>query len=418
MDQPVVTRSAIPIAGAGIVLGSYDLATISVAFSPIAKQWHLSAGVVTSLGTATLVGMLVGSLMAGFLADRIGRRNIIVGDLLLFGASAILAAFAPDFWVLTAARLATGIGIGIDFAVVFPFVTETAASHSRGRSMAWILFGANFGTLAAYGVGGLILAHTGPDGWRILLGTSALLALPLLAFRRRLIEAPGWATLTPLTFRGLGRRAKTAIRHERLGAQALATLLYQVTDQGIGLVLPLLLVSILDTSASSGAFSAALVKAITIPASLVAVVLIERVSRRKLQITGFLGRAIPLCILGIALLAAVHLSPIMIGALLAAGYFFGAAGPDKTTVISPSQYAAPEIRASSQGLSQAAGRLGGIIGVTGYAVLVTIGGPGAGILLFGGACLLGALVSLAALPRSPGRSNPGALTTQVMPEDT
>ncbi len=418
MSPAKASHSAIPIAGAGIILGSYDLAAISVAFAPIERQWHLSTGVVTSLGTATLVGMLVGSLLAGFLADRIGRRTIIVGDLLLFTVSALLAALAPDFWVLAIARLATGIGIGIDFAVVFPFVTETAATHRKGRSMAWILFGANFGTLAAYGIGGAILAHSGPIGWRILLGSSALLALPLLFFRRRLVEAPDWATITPLSFAGLRRRARSALRHERLGAQALATLLYQITDQGIGLVLPLLLVSILHTSASSGAFSAALVKAITIPASLVAVILIERVSRRKLQITGFLGRAIPLCILGIGLMLSIHLSPIVIGALLGAGYFFGAAGPDKTTVISPSQYAAPEIRASSQGLSQAAGRLGGIIGVTGYAILVTVGGPGAGILLFGGACFLGALVSLAALPRTQGPSNPGPLIAQAMREHT
>jgi hypothetical protein len=100
------------------------------------------------------------------------------------------------------------------------------------------------------------------------------------------------------------------------------------------------------------------------------------------------------------LLFNIHLAPLVIGLLLAAGYFFGAAGPDKTTVISPSEYAAPEIRATSQGLSQAAGRLGGILGVTGYAILVTLAGPGAGILLFGAACLLGAAISLAALPRS------------------
>ncbi|WP_276940621.1 MFS transporter [Ferrimicrobium acidiphilum] len=395
---------AIPIAGAGIVLGSYDLAVISVALAPIRTQWHLSSGVVASLGTVTLLGMLIGSLTAGFLADRIGRRAIILWDVLLFMASAVMAAFSPDFALLAVARLATGVAVGIDFAVVFPFVTDAATSNNngssnKGRSMAWILFGANFGTLAAYGVGGMVLADVGALGWRVLLGSSVLLALPLLLFRSRLIEAPSWSELTPLTLRQLRRRATVALKHERLGAQALATLLYQLTDQGVGLVLPLLLVTILETSASSGALDAVLVKVVTIPASLVAVLLIDRVSRRRLQVTGFLGRAVPLCLLGFALLYNIHLSPLIIGLLLAAGYFFGAAGPDKTTVISPSEYAAPEIRATSQGLSQAAGRLGGILGVTGYAILVTLAGPGAGILLFGVACLLGAVISLAALPR-------------------
>ncbi|MCI2975388.1 MAG: MFS transporter [Ferrimicrobium sp.] len=401
-------RRAIPIAGAGIMLGSYDLAAISVAFAPIRHQWHLSTGIVTSLGTATLVGMLIGSLAAGFLADRLGRRAIIVGDVALFMASAILAAVAPDFGVLAGTRLATGLAVGIDFAVVFPFVADWATTHSNGRAMAWILFGANFGTLAAYGVGGLILAHAGVLGWRILLGSPVILALPLFVFRRRLIEAPSWSGLEPLSLRQLLRRASQAIRNERLGAQALATLLYQITDQGIGLVLPLLLVAVLATSASSGAYDAAFVKAITIPASLVAVILIDRVSRRRLQVVGFLGRALPLCFLGFALLDGLHLDALAIGALIGLSYFFGAAGPDKTTVISPSEFAAPEIRGSSQGLSQAAGRLGGIIGVTGYAILASIGGPGAGLLLFGGACLVGAVVSIAAYPKSSSTAKPAS----------
>lgn len=392
-------RRAIPIAGAGIVLGSYDLAAISVAFAPIRSQWHLSTSVVTTLGTATLVGMLIGSLAAGFLADRLGRRGIIVGDVALFIGSALVAALSPDFGVLAGARLATGLAVGIDFAVVFPFVADWASVHPRGRSMAWILFGANFGTLAAYGVGGLILVHTGPLGWRLLLASPVILALPLLIFRRTLIEAPGWGSLVPLSLAQLVRRASFALRNERLGAQALATLLYQITDQGIGLVLPLLLVAVLKTSASSGALDAALVKAITIPASLVAVLLVDWMSRRKLQVIGFLGRAIPLCLIGFALIDGLHLAGFVLGTLLGVSYFFGAAGPDKTTVISPSEFSAPEIRASSQGLSQAAGRLGGIVGITGYALLVSVGGPGAGLLLFGGACLLGAVVSLVALPR-------------------
>lgn len=391
---------AVSIAGAGIVLGSYDLAAISVALAPIRAEWHLSSGVVAYLGTVTLVGMLVGSLAAGFLADRIGRRAIILADVFLFMASAILAAIAPNFIVLIVARLATGIAVGIDFAVVFPFVADSGIASNKGRSMVWILFGANFGTLAAYGVGAVVLASVGPVGWRLLLGSSVLLALPLLVFRRRLIEAPSWPTLVPLTLSQLWRRARVALRYERLGAQALASFFYQLTDQGMGLVLPLLLVTIFDTSASSGAFDAVLVKVVTIPASLVAVVLINRVSRRRLQVTGFIGRAVPLCLLGLALLFNIQLAPIVIGLLLAAGYFFGAAGPDKTTVISPAEYAVPEIRATSQGLSQATGRLGGILGVTGYAVLVMLAGTGAGILLFGIACLLGAVVSFVALPRS------------------
>jgi sugar phosphate permease len=83
-----------------------------------------------------------------------------------------------------------------------------------------------------------------------------------------------------------------------------------------------------------------------------------------------------------------------VGALLAAGYFLGAAGPDKTTVMAPAESSPSAVRATSQGMSQAAGRLGGIIGVTAYGVLADTVSPGAGLVVFGAAALVGAAVSL------------------------
>jgi MFS family permease len=414
-DVPVRWIAGTVIAGAGIAVGSYDLGAISVAFGPLQAQWHLSSAVVTTLGTATLAGMLAGSLVTGFAADRFGRRRLIIADIALFVAASAVAALAPDFAVLAAARLATGAAIGMDFAVVFPFVAETAPAARRGRAMAWIMWAANFGTLAAYGLGSVFLHADPASGWRAALGFGGLLALPLLGLRGRLGEPAMWGSSRLPSLAAVARAARGHFRGgARPGAAAAATALYQVSDQGLGLVLPLLLATVLSSSAATGAAAAAAVKAITIPAALLTVWGIDRIGRRRLQVCGFIGRAVPLGVLGFFLLAGDRVPAALTGALLAASYFSGAAGPDKTTVMVPAEAPESSIRGTSQGLSQAAGRLGGIIGVTCYGILAGVAGPGAGLELFAGTALAGAAVSVLAIPRParvPGQ-RPGVTATR------
>jgi len=382
------------LAGAGILIGSYDLGAISVAFAPLEHRWHLTSAVVATLGTATLVGMLVGSLITGLAADRLGRRALVIADVVLFVLSAAAGASASDFAVLTIARLATGVAVGMDFAVVFPFVAEIAPALKRGRALAWIMWAANFGTLLAYGVGGLLLRALPAGGWRAALALGGLLALPLLLLRGRVGEPEAWNSTRLVRTGSIIRAVASRARRRRLSAFTLATFCYQIGDQGLGLVLPLMLVTVLGTSASSGALDAAAVKAITIPASTVTVIFIERWGRRRLQLYGFLGRGLAFLALGVLLIALAHLSAPLVGGLLAFGYFFGAAGPDKTTVIVPAEMSPSEVRATSQGISQAGGRLGGIVGVSAYGVLAQIAGPGAGMVLFGAAALIGGGLTL------------------------
>lgn len=407
------------VAGAGILVGSYDLAAISVAFVPLRSEWHLSSGVVTTLGTATLIGMLVGSLATGFLADRFGRRRLIVADVALFILTSAAGALAPDFAVLAAARLGSGFAVGMDFAVVFPFVAETAPRASRGKVMAGIMWSANFGTLAAYGAGALMLYLSAGAGWRITLALGGVLALPLLALRRQLHEPQEWHGARLGDLRRIISSATHRSRRRRLSLAAMATFCYQIGDQGIGLVLPFLLTTVLVTSAAGGALGAAAVKAVTIPASTLTVVLIERLGRTKLQVAGFIGRGLAFSALGLMLLLTDERSAVVICILLAVGYFFGAAGPDKTTVISPAEAFPSEVRSASQGISQAAGRLGGIVGVTVYGLLAGIGGPGAAMVFFGVAALLGGAVSAVEPTRrsrhEPPAAVPGAHEWKVPP---
>lgn len=367
--------------------------------APVERLWHIGAGVVTTLGTATLVGMLVGSLVTGVLSDRLGRRALIVADAALFVVGALGSALAPDFATLAAARLVTGLAIGADFAVVFPFVSEIVPRGARGRAMAWIMWAANFGVLCAYGLGAAFLTAV-PQGWRLTFAVGVVLALPILALRSVIGESDPWRDerlpSVALIARSLSRREQ----RRPLLSSAAATLLYQISDQGLTLVLPLLLATVLGASAAGGAAGATAVKAVTIPAALLTVLAIERIGRRPLQAIGFLARAAAFGALGVLLLTVGHLSGVWVGILLGAGFFFGAAGPDKTTVIVPAEQFPTAMRASGQAISQASGRLGGILGVTLYGVLAAADGPGAGLVLFAVTALLGGLATLAFVPET------------------
>jgi len=410
------------VAGLGILVSSYDLGAISVAFDPLRHQWHLGTAVLTTLGTLTLLGMLIGSLVTGVLADRYGRRRLVLADVALFVLAAATAALAPDFGILAGARLATGLASGADFAVVFPFVAETAPRERRGQAMAWIMVTANVGTLGAYGAGALFLHLDPQNGWRVVLGLGALFALPVLFLRGQLVESSAWDVLRLPSIRQILRTTRRDGGDQGLLASVAATFCYQISDQGLGLVLPLLLAGVLGSSAASGALAATAVKAVTIPAAVLTVLTIERLGRRWLQVSGFALRALCLGILGIWLLGSAHVPAVATGALLAASYFAGAAGPDKITVIGPAEAFGTRIRSTSQGVSQAGGRLGGMVGVTAYGLLANLAGPGAGLVFFAGAALLGTVVTFWAplaertqetRGRAPAARGAGGVTTTV-----
>jgi hypothetical protein len=260
------------------------------------------------------------------------------------------------------------------------------------------MWAANFGMLAAYALGAVLIDS--PHGWRWLLGIGGLLVVPLLLLRKRLPESSTWGRSRLASITSILDVLSRQPQRGRLCVSAINWFSYQISDQGLTIFLPLVLPGVLHISLAPAAWSSVAVKAITVPAALATVGLIDRLGRRPLQIWGFLGRGLPLIILGWWLLQGTQGSPAAVIGLLALAYAAGAAGPDKTTVITSAENFPPESRATGQALAGAAGRFGGIVGIVGYGILASLWGPGAGLLLFGAAALLGFIVSALALPES------------------
>jgi MFS family permease len=109
---------------AGIFIGTYDVAAVSVALPQLVQNWHISTEGVALLGSSTLIGMIFGSLLAGPVADRFGRRMVLLLDFFTYGGAAFLSALSPDLTWLVIARVVVGLGVGADFAVVFAYIVE------------------------------------------------------------------------------------------------------------------------------------------------------------------------------------------------------------------------------------------------------------------------------------------------------
>ncbi len=183
-----VPRSIIWIAALGVLAGVYDLNAIAVVLVHLQAIWRLSAMQVSLLG-APLAGMVLGAPIAGLLADRHGRRWLLIADFGSFLVAAVFSALAPDYWSLLGWRFIIGLGIGADFALVFPYLAEEIPPARRGHgacpldrrswSAARILFGS-------------VLVGRGPDGFRLVLAFGALLAVATLISRRSLPETRAW----------------------------------------------------------------------------------------------------------------------------------------------------------------------------------------------------------------------------------
>ncbi|MCY0879785.1 MAG: MFS transporter [Firmicutes bacterium] len=393
------------LVGAGIFLSAYDMGMMAMALVSLKRAWHLGAWDVSLLASVTSVGMIVGSAGGGVLADRLGRRLLLVSDYLAFIGAAALSALSPDLGWLLFARFVVGIGVGADYAASFTYLAEVVPPPVRGRVMAWTMWFANFGTVIAYLVGSLWLSASPALAWRAMLATGVVLAVPLVISRSWVQESPLWAR--EQAFIPVRRRQKAGRSRfwRSLSVAQLSYFCYQITDQGLGMFLPLVLVALWGHSLASAAWSSVAIKAVTIPAALATVWLIDRVGRRPLQVYGFLGRGLALAVLAALYWRDPHVPSAILAGLMVLVYIFGPAGPDKTVVIAPAEQFQTRMRGTGEGLAEMAGRLGGVVGIAGYGALAAWGGVAAGLGFFAVASGLGAVVSLAMVETRPRLEN-------------
>ena len=161
-------------------LDGYDVLSISFASPGIAKEWGIDRAALGIVLSMELIGMAVGSVLLGQVADRGGRRNTAMGCLVIMAAGMFSTTQVATIGALAATRLITGLGIGGMLATTNALVAEYSNDKWRGAAVAIMAAGYPMGAIAGGSIASAMLA-TGD--WRqvFLLGAvMTSLFLPLL----------------------------------------------------------------------------------------------------------------------------------------------------------------------------------------------------------------------------------------------
>src|SRR5215470_14956928 len=170
------------ICAAVLFLDGFDTQAIGYVAPALAKEWHLGKGALGPVFSAGLFGRMIGALVFGPLADRVGRKRIIIFSTVAFGIGAFATAFAQDVTTLLVIRFLTGLGLGGAMPNAIAMTSEYNP-HRRRATMVMIMF-CGFSVGAA--LGGFLAAGLIPRfGWRsvfIVGGVAPLLMVPVLVW--------------------------------------------------------------------------------------------------------------------------------------------------------------------------------------------------------------------------------------------
>lgn len=174
-------------AGFGWMFDAMDVALLSFIMVALRQEWGLTGEEAGLLGTGNLVGMAIGAIVGGYLADRIGRKPVFLLTLILFGLASFASAFATGFATMLLFRFLMGLGLGAELPVASTLVNEFAPPEKRGSTVVLLESFWAVGWIAAAVISYFII----PDyGWRVAVMIGALPVVYALFARRSIPESP------------------------------------------------------------------------------------------------------------------------------------------------------------------------------------------------------------------------------------
>jgi sugar porter (SP) family MFS transporter len=188
VNQAFIRRVSF-IAGLGGILYGFDMGVIAAALIYVRDSFHLSTVMQEVLVIAVLIGVMVGALVGGAVADRIGRRKTLVWGAILFILGSILAPLSPNVYVLFVARALLGIAVGFTSVTAPVYVSELAPPQSRGMLIGLYQFALTSGIALADLVGYWFAAS---QGWRWMFAFGLVPAVLFLFMVLTVPESPRW----------------------------------------------------------------------------------------------------------------------------------------------------------------------------------------------------------------------------------
>ena len=338
------------VAAIGGILFGYDTAVISGTTEIVKMQFGLSTGGEGWYVGCALIGSIAGVLVAGMLSDFLGRKKTMLISALLFSISAIGCAVCGDFTQLVIYRIVGGVGIGIVSIVSPIYISEVSPAHVRGTMVSFYQLFITIGFLLAYLVNYLILRGATLDSadpalgvrmfnneyWRGMLGCETIPDLLFLLVIFFIPESPRW-----LIVKGHDGRAAEILQRiygsEKDAAEGMAatkaSIAGEVKTEWKVLLEPGILFAVLigsaiailgqfmgvnavlyygpkifaDAGFEDPLFSTVLVGVVNMLTTVIALLIIDKVGRKKLVWWGVGGMIFCLLMIGLYFLPATSL---------------------------------------------------------------------------------------------------------------
>lgn len=174
------------VTGLGWLFDSMDTGLIAFILPVLAKEWGLAPGQMGLIGSIGLIGMALGAVISGTVADRIGRKKVFTITVLLYSIASAFCALSWNYQSLLVFRFLVGFGLGGELPVAATLVSEYAPSRVRGRFIVLLESFWGLGWIAAACISYFFIPVY---GWRMAFLIGALPALYVCLIRLHMPES-------------------------------------------------------------------------------------------------------------------------------------------------------------------------------------------------------------------------------------
>src|ERR1700761_6973762 len=177
----------------GWLVESYDIGLTGSVLPSLTALYHLNTGLKSLVSISSSAGVVLGIVPAGLLADRIGRKRVMVGGTIVYSVLTFLTGFAPDITAVIALRVLAGGAMGAVFPLPYTYGAELCPPAVRGRftgiADSFLSIGYFLSPLLALM---LIPSVTNDTGWRVMFLVGGLPVLFALLAWEYVPESPRW----------------------------------------------------------------------------------------------------------------------------------------------------------------------------------------------------------------------------------
>ncbi len=338
------------VIGTAWLFDAADVALLSFIMPLLKKEWTLTDSQIGLVSSITTVGMMIGALLFGYLADKFGKKNIIIVTLLIFSISNLVLALTMDLPQFLIVRFITGIGLGGELPVASTIIADAFSGHKRSRMLILVDSFWAIGWILASLMAFLFMPLY---GWRPTVIITSLMALYTLVIRRHLPEQTNTKN-TKLNLKvALGQIFSPEYRRATI---CLSILWFVIMFAYYGMFLWLPSVLIKRGFSVVHSFGYTLLMSVAqLPGYFLAAYLMGKLSRKRVLEIYLIGTIIGAFLFG----TAQTVFMVVFSSCLLSFFTLGAWGI--MIALTPTQYPI-EVRGVGIGFTQSIGRIGATIG--------------------------------------------------------